>query len=343
MRRSTILDGKQQQRSRAKLRGRLDRGGFSKEGEPPVTTEQLNEYLGKEYPDGLSVAEIEQLDLKGFLTNTAEIAQTSALRLRQLAIHIESSAYSSQQLRGWLALRRIYDLADRSAESKDERWEVVRSKAISAHCLVPSAHDDDGPKQIAARKRVLNDAYKAALRLKDLGPDYSGSYSLLGQIRFDDPDGDLEEALRDTDRALSIRSDNDWALWHRASILRNLRRWKEAVEAYNTLDPAFFTGHRAARYEWGLESRAYCRLCSGDRDGAVEEFEALLGRYEKNPHLAKEADWCDIVSAATGRLRPELGRRAKALVARYADWLLGDFENQGSDDADDSIDGESDA
>lgn len=308
MRRSSVLDGKKQQRSRAKLRGRLDQASSCPK-QPAVTTEKLKEYLGKLYPDGLSIAEIEQLDLNGFLANTSKIVQTSALRLRQLAIHIEYRAYSSPYLRGWLALRRIYDLADRLAESKDDKWEVVRSMAISANGLVPSAHDDGSPKQVSARKRVLNDAYKAALRLKDLGPDYTGSYSLLGQIRFDDPDGDLEEALADTNRALSIRADNDWALWHRASILRNLRRWKEAVEAYNALDPAFFTGYRTAHYEWGLESRAYCRLCSGDRDGAVEKFEALLGRYEKNPHLAKEADWCDIVSAATGRLQHELGSR----------------------------------
>ncbi len=335
MRHSSILDGKQQQRSRAKLRGRLDRASSGTEAEPPVTTGQLDEYLGKKYPDGLTIAEIEQLDLSDFLANTSEISQTSTLRLRQLAIHLEDSAYSSQQLRGWLALKRIYDLAERLAESKEDRWQVVRSKAISANYLVPSAHEDDCPKQVAARERVQNDAYKAALRLKDVYPDDSYSYSLLGQIRFNDPGGDLEEALRDTEHALSLTAGNDWALWHHASILQSLKRWKEAVEAYNALNPAFFTGCRVARYEWALERRAHCRLQSGDRAGAVEEFETLLDRYERNSHLAKEADWCDIVSAATGRLRPELWHRTKALVARYADWLLYEFGEPRLDDSDD--------
>lgn len=183
-----------------------------------------------------------------------------------------------------------------------------------------------------ARKRLFADAYQAALRLQELDADAADSYSLLAQIRYQDDDGDRPQGLAEAETALEIDPKHPWALWHRAALLRSLERWSDAVDAYNALDPAFFTGHRTERHEWALESRAYCRLRAGDRAGAIEEFEALLSRYEKSPHLAKDARWFDLVEAATGRLASEIGERTKQLVAREADWLLGDFDEEEGDE-----------
>lgn len=59
--------------------------------------EELGKHLTMTYPEGVSVGEMEQLDLKEFPNETSEIVQTSALRLRLLAIHLEDSAYLSKR------------------------------------------------------------------------------------------------------------------------------------------------------------------------------------------------------------------------------------------------------
>lgn len=331
MRRSRILDGKEQQRSRAKLRKRLDRSAADPETDEEAV-DRLRGHLSTVFAERCPVTELERLDLNAYLDDTSGFPFSSTERLRQLAIHLEDRAYGPQP-RSWLVLRRIYDLAERLVENRDDRWEVLRSRAISAHYLAPSEYDES-PKDSAARKRLFADAYEAALKLQEIHPDWAESYSLLAQIRYRDTDGDREEGLAEADKALAIDPKHPWALWHRAALLRELERWSEAVDAYNALDPAFFTGHRAVRYEWALESRAYCRLRAGARAGAIEEFEALLARYEKNPHLAKDASWLDIAEAASGRLRSEIGERARALIAKEAEWALWHFDDEDKDDPD---------
>jgi len=331
MRRSSILDGKKQQRSRAKLRKRLDRALVSPETDD-AAVDRLHEYLCKLFAEDVSLAELEGLDLSGYLNDTSVFPLTATERLRQLAVHLEDSARGPQP-RSWLALRRIYDLGERLAENPNDRWELLRSTAISAHYLEPADYDES-PKDAAARTRLFADAYQAALQLQQIHPDRAKSYSLLAQIRYRDDDGDQAQGLAEAEQALAIEPKEPWALFHRAALLRELERWSEAVEAYNALDPAFFTGHQAARYEWTLESRAYCRLRAGDKAGAIEEFEALLARYEKNPHLAKEASWLDIAEAASGRLRSEIGERAKALISKEAEWALWHFDDEDKDDED---------
>ncbi len=319
MRCSAVLDGRQQQRSRAKLRKRLDR--------PPVDADTaadrvdaLVARLEVAYDPKLAVVELERLDLDGYLRLTADIELSAAERLRQLAVHLEGAAEGAQP-RGWLALERIYDRATRLCSDDDDRWEVLRSSAISAESCARSVRGD-GEGQVRTRRRLFRAAYAAALQLRELDPEDAGSYSLVAQIRYNDPDGALAEALADAERALVLDPAHFWAQWHRAACLRELERWADAVEAYSAMSPAEFTGYRVWRYELLLESRAYCQLRAGRRHAAVREFHALLERYEKNPHLAKEAWWVDVVEAAAGPLKAALAARAKPLVARHASSLL---------------------
>jgi tetratricopeptide (TPR) repeat protein len=263
-------------------------------------------------------------------SRTAELALSSAERLRQLAVHLEQSA-GGLQPRGWLALKRIYDLAQLLCDNPDDTWEVLRSTAISASHFASSL-GDDSETEVRVRKGLFRDAYAAALPLQEIDPACAGSYSLLAQIRYQDPEGDVLDALADAERALEREPEHFWAKWLRAACLRDLERWSDAVDAYGSIDPAEFTRRRAWRYEVLLESRAYCQLRAGNREAAVREFEALLDRFERNPHLAGEAWWHDIIEAARGRLKAELGERTRKLVARHADWLLPELDEECLDD-----------
>ncbi len=66
MRRSRILDGKEQQRSRAKLRKRLDRAPDCVETDE-AAVDRLREHLSRLFPEDPSIAELERLDLNAYL------------------------------------------------------------------------------------------------------------------------------------------------------------------------------------------------------------------------------------------------------------------------------------
>lgn len=328
MSRSRILDGKKQQRSRAKLRKKLDRRRAEKDSNNSETS-LLGDFLEKEFSTTFSVAQLETIDLKKYLGDTADCQIASTERLRQLAIQLEDSAYDPQP-RAWLALRRIYRFAEGLVENDEDHWELLRSMAISARNL-GAATNNESSECKSARRRLFNDAYRAARELKEIRPNLADSYGLLAGILYGDLDGDLEEGLAMAEQALAIEPESPWPLYHRANLLRELKRWPAAAAAYNALDPAFFVGHRAWHFELALENRAYCLLRAGDKDRALEEFQKLIERYEKNPQLAINAYGHYLAEAASGQLRKEIGKRAKALIKNEMEWAIGGFEKEGRD------------
>ena len=317
MSRSRALVGRNKQLDRARQRGRLDRGRAVSERDDD---QALQQYLKDRFTPSPTIAEIDRLDLLEFLRQTAGFHVPSNERLRQLAIFLEDAARDSQPS-GWLALSRIYERAEQLVENVDDLTAVLSSVAITAHYTAESAPEDDG----ATERRLWNTAYSAIHRAIETDPSWSKGHSILAQMRYRDPNGDLEEGLADCERALEQDPANGWAQYHRACILQALERFQEAAQAFEDVNFAFFTGERSERLERILEARAVCLLLAGHRDLAVKEFEALLSRYERSPSLARNARWWDIVEVATGELKEELGVRAKALVQRYADYMIGDF------------------
>ncbi len=106
MPRSAILTGLKDQRDRAKQRGRLDHRR-SKTFVDPV--DKIHSWLEK----NISIeetAEAERLNLTNFLRKSAFISLPAEERLRQLAMHLKSELYW-HEMRGWLALDRIYQEA----------------------------------------------------------------------------------------------------------------------------------------------------------------------------------------------------------------------------------------
>ena len=82
MRRSAVLSGRQTQRDRAQLRGRLD--GRKAQSQVPAKDELITWLQTSIHVD--DVSDIETLNLNDFLRNTGQINLTVDERLRQLAI-----------------------------------------------------------------------------------------------------------------------------------------------------------------------------------------------------------------------------------------------------------------
>jgi hypothetical protein len=126
-------------------------------------------------------------------------------------------------------------------------------------------------------------------------------------------------ALAWYERALFVDPSHGWASLYRAHCLHDLERWAEAADTYSAVDPSFLVGPRAGRYEHLLESRAFCRWRAGETGRAQAEFEELLDRWERNPHLANDAWGHYLAEAATGPLRPLLYERTWVLFRREDD------------------------
>lgn len=319
MTRSRVLSGHDKQLNRAKQRRRNDRA-------TAVPTEHgvrcaLEAHLAKRF-SALTIEEVERLDLNGYLRETSAIALEAWERLRYLAIELELAVPLG--LRGWRALKRIYDEAGRLAGDDDARTNVLHSTSISAHALIAGQEDD---------QRLWRAAYDAAFGAIALSPLNASCHALLAHHRYHDsvtPKGGLDACLLDCARAIELDPRAGWPRYHRAFALRDLGRFAEALAAFDEINLGLFD-NRPHRRELILESRAYCRLRSGDREGAINEFRALLARYERDPSLARDASWLDLVDVATGELVDELGARTKGLIERHADYLLEDFDDVDDD------------
>ena len=289
--------GQDRPRWRAKLRHRYDRAQGAK-AEP---LGQLTAWIEAQGWATQDVDELERLDLTTYLRTTAHVELAPAERLRQLAIALESTlAHGSDQPRGWFALERIYGAA-RALDPANA--DVETSRAITAKECAESAHFGE---RSDVERRILTAGREAASRAIELRPEDARAHYVMGSIEYGSRDGSIEAALSCFEKAVELDPGFGWSRLYRAHCLHDMSRWAEAVEAYSAVDPAFFVGPIAWRYDLLREQRAWCRLQAGDRDRALAEFLAVLQRYEQQPNLARYQLLKDLTAAAEGPLRAEL-------------------------------------
>jgi tetratricopeptide (TPR) repeat protein len=299
MRRSPVKTGLHVQRSRATTR-RRDRG----EEPPPLPNrhEQLWAWLQSRLS---SVQDINTLSRKRFLQETGHLNVPPGERLRQLAIFADEEVLVPRGAGHWFTLRSIYQQALRFNEP--DLWLVHYSMAHSvANILVV---EDLEP---AVREQIAAEGIAAGLRAVELAPDRPETHHILGlcYYRTDRP----LEALACFEAGAATDRNDGWTALFRAYTLHDLRRWDEAVRAYDAVPLDFFKGPVAWRVDLLKEYRAWCKLQQGDRGGALADFLALLARYEAQPVVAGPALNNYLVRAAAGPLRVELHQRVLALI-----------------------------
>ena len=308
MRRSAVLNGRLNQRDRARLRGRLD--GRKQEPSPPPK-EELLVWLRASL-NVSDVSKIERLNLIDFLQRTGQFDLPPEERLRALAIFLEPDLLSPQP-RAWLALDRIYlyalQMAPRSV------W-VHHSRALSAKYCAESMSPNDDPSTIRRILKTAWDAGNTAYSIDSTEPDI---LYLLGSRCYIDADRSLDESLRFFNSAIHYAPDHQWALLYRAHCLHDLERWTDAALAYDRIAPSFFVGPLGWRYELLLEQKAYCRFRSGETKAALSEFERLLDRWIANPKLQFGTLGIYTAEVATGELREQLATRYNSLMQNN-DW-----------------------
>ena len=241
-----------------------------------------------------------EVDPNAFLRASSKIDLAPAERLRVLAIEREFALPFD-------ALKRIYERA--IALDPDAPW-VYASFGIAAseHARLT---DDEG---VAAQRHRI--AIAQLERATAMAPEDAGIAAALGLAKYVDPSQGAENALSALNRALQLDPSQPWACLYRAHALHDLGRWGEAADAYAGVPKASFDGPRSWRMHLLVEQRAWCRLQSGDRAGALEDFERILGRYEAQLHLAQWGDLQYAKMAAKGQL-PELKARVETLNMQH--------------------------
>ncbi|MCB9764369.1 MAG: tetratricopeptide repeat protein [Alphaproteobacteria bacterium] len=312
-------------RDRAKSRARSPRP----EPEPPSgdeIAEQLREWVDEAYDLlNATLEDLQRIDLTDYLRRTAEVDLSPAERLRQLAIALEFDAHWHPQPRGWLALARIYDLAERL---DPEDWGVPHSRGISA---MECAEDplDEHPETSHPLYDVAREAFLRALAPSNEDIDVLHA---LGDLCYYDRRNPKEDAIAWYDRVLEKDPKHAWANLYRAHALHDLERWSEAVAAYDAVNPAEFQGPPSWRMHLLVEQRGQCRYRAGDVEGAMADFDRILTRYERNPKLM--TDHClpapgTLEVMMEEPLRAALFERLRALEARVdEDWGLEDGESE---------------
>ena len=253
-----------------------------------------------------ALEEVEVIDLDDYLRATSQFEVPAEERLRLLAVELEFQVYCESKLRSWAALDRIYQLALRLAPSA--AW-THASRGISAAELANMTDDADEAARLFAK------AYEALLRASDLAPDDADIAYGLGHAIYMDRTRGVEEALQHFDRGLKLDPHHGWAALYRAHCLQDLERWTEAAVAYTEVPMDQFTGPPSWRMDLLVEQRGWCRLMAGDKAGALADFERILSRYEKQPHLARWSLLTHLTKAA-GSAFPELAPRIEAVEER---------------------------
>ncbi|CAN97661.1 hypothetical protein sce7492 [Sorangium cellulosum So ce56] len=294
-------EGQDRPRWRAKLRHRYDRV------RPPLSDphDQLNAWIDERGWEKLGTAELEALDLTAYLRKTAHIDLAPTERLRRLAIALEYQLTLSEQPRGWLALERIYT-AGRALDPDDAEIEV--SRAVTAELCASCV--DDRPE---VRRRMIFAGRTAAERAVQLRPNDAGAQVALGMLHYSFQYGSIESALACFEAAAVLDPSSGWARLYRAHCLHDLGRWSEAAQAYFEVDPSFFVGPNAWRYDLLREQRAWCLLQAGERDQALAEFLGIMQRYELQPGLARYQRLKELTAAAEGPLQTDLSDRLAQL------------------------------
>jgi tetratricopeptide (TPR) repeat protein len=297
-------------KSRAKLRGRLDRA------EPETEPERvrLSEWIAGWLP--ADRRELASLDLRAYLSETARFEIDAGERLRLLAVHLDE-----QGLVWWEVFSRIYEAAKRLSPRDPI---VLQSEAITALNLALGLDCGD-----AVWKRLVAVAKRASVRAVELDENDADLHYTYGSALY--TDDDTEGALESFDTALAHAPEHPWARLYRAHCLHDLERWSEAADAYARVDHAVFVGPRAWRMELLREQRAYCLLQAGQREEGLALVQEVVRRREQA--LARGENWYTAPAlqepplllaeaARLGWLPDELRARLKAtLTANDERWV----------------------
>jgi tetratricopeptide (TPR) repeat protein len=183
--------------------------------------------------------------------------------------------------------------------------------------IAPAASFAQEPARLArphsdVRERIAAEAIEAGRRATELAPEQADAHYALARVYYARDRN--AEALACAEAGVAADAKHGWSALLRADILCDLQRWEEAIRAYNAVPLDYFKGPIAWRIDWLKESRAWCKLHQGDREGALADFLAILSRYEAHPGLAHTVNPTHLVDAAAGPLRQELHGRTLALV-----------------------------
>lgn len=253
----------------------------------------------------MSFEALERLGLDDFLHESARFDLPAGERLRLLAVELEGSVFFENPLRTWAALDRVYQQAVRL--SPKDPW-MHASRGISASSVAELADGD-----VAAR--LNKTAHAALLRAGELDSSDARIAYALGQAVYVDHSRSPSDALSHFDRALALDPRHPWARLYRAHCLHDLERWSDAVVAYSAVPMDEFRGPKSWRMDLLVEQRGWCRLKAGDAEGALDDFEKILARYEKQPHLARWSVLAHLKDAAEQTF-PQLLLRLTALEDR---------------------------
>lgn len=294
MARSAVLTGRIDARDRAKLRHRLDRTRPSK----PDPYDALWTWLTEANLGGKASSELAKIDLGQFVRDTGAIDLPPQERLRQLAIHLEERLIAD-----FAAIDRVYEAALRLEPRSFLVW---HSRGITAKAYAVDLGD---PQHVARfRKLALSALYEA----HELAPSDAGVTHSIGKWHYEL--GSVTDALPWFDRALAIDPNHGWARLYRAHCLHDMQTWPAAVDAYADVPLETFKGRRAYFVDVVLEAQAYCKMKTGDRAGAIADFERLLTRLEKQPKQAELLLLKWLSRACDGPLRDSLGDRYRAFA-----------------------------
>lgn len=317
MPRSQVLTGLKNQRDRAQLRHRLDSKRSQAAADPRVAMENWLESKLR----AKEASEIARLDLTAYLRQTGEIDLPAPERLRFLAMFLEHEVASSS-LETWLALDRIYEAA--LGLDGEDPW-VHHSRAVCAKYFAEGFCRDE---ESELRRRILATAWSAAFEAARLAPETGDVWYLLGSLAYEDSSRGIPEALEYFEKAIEVDPKHPWAMLYRAHCLQDLERWKEASKAYGDVDPSFFEGPLAWRYEALLEQRAYCSLQAGDARAAADQFRVFLKRWATaSEHGRLHLGECSTQSISGDPIRSKLWTDLAALAERNEwPWLSSAME-----------------
>ena len=293
-RRNIARSGLIDQRNRATTRRRRRRGAEVVDSSPSELTEWLEAF-------DIDNADLQTIDLVGFLRVTSPIDLSPTERLRRLAIHLEVQAQLRPGAEGWLALKRIYHYALK-LNPRDSA--VLVSMGITA---------SSWPADPEQEKEMLAAGLSALRQAVSLRPDDGHTRYTLGILEY--CADDRTAALRAFEEALALASDSttrSWAQLYKAHCLHDEQSWQAALDAYDEVDLSAFTGLRSWRIDVLREQRSHCIYHLGRTEEARRIVVEILERYEKEPHLACHA-MSNSLWQVLKALSPALVARAKEI------------------------------
>lgn len=236
-------------------------------------------WLRDEFRDenGAVITPSSSFNLTKYLQTCPWFELSPAEKLRWLAVFWESDCVTMLHPRGWNILKRIYQEAIRYAPDHGYNYHSYSLSAKRcAECVTAGS-----VQQLA----LLDDAKRVCLIGLEQDPDCSLLHYSLGLLL--QHSGEMESAIRCFQSALKLDPKEMWAALSLAHCYFDLKRWKDAVDAYVAVDPSFFAGPsswRAILLRWEL---ATCHFHAGDHEVSLALFEKAFSQYEMNPGLLR--------------------------------------------------------